>query len=221
MSVTLPKIEESLPANYALLPHQTNQEIVKSINNILEFSGFTTRIDENEKFKVVYNPINQMLIFRSSSNVSVFYKSKEKGGLGLTFSDFHPDGETRILTVDLSDEAQQALDDLAENYYDRIIIQSTIRKNNVHYDKFVNGNKQTFVVYGEHEFLSPTEYILFQESIVRGEIVDKQFYDNVYDVHEETCDDCGSISGYVNTGEVNDDGIAIYEPVLIFEVLGV
>ena len=98
MSVTLPKIEESLPANYALLPHQTNQEIVKSINNILEFSGFTTRIDENEKFKVVYNPINQMLIFRSSSNVSVFYKSKEKGGLGLTFSDFHPDGETRILT---------------------------------------------------------------------------------------------------------------------------
>lgn len=218
MSVTLPRIEESLPANYALLPDETNRAIAKSINHILEVSGFPTRIDEDEQFKVVCGFIGQMLFLRSSSDVSVFYKSEDKGGPGLAFDAVFPNGQSHMFIVGMSDETQQALDDLRENYYDRIIVQSEVRKDNIRYDKFVDGNKQTFVVYGEHKFLSPTEYVLFQESIARGEIVDEQFYYDVNNMHEETCDDCGTVSGYVNTGEVNDDGLAIYEPVLMFDV---
>lgn len=218
MSVTLPRIEKHLPANYALLPDKTNQAIAKSINHILEFSGFPTRINEDEQFKVVCSFIDQMLFFRSSSDISVFYKLEDTGGPGLAFDADYPDGQNHMFIVGMSDETKQALDDLMKNYYDRIIVQSEVRKDNIRYDKFVDGNKQTFVVYGEHEFLSLTEYVLFQESIARGEIVDEQFYYDVNNMHDETCDDCGTVSGYVNTGEVNDDGLAIYEPVLMFDV---
>lgn len=218
MSITLPKVEESLPANYALLPDEANRAIAKSINHILESSGFSTRIDEDEQFKVVCGFDDQMLFLRSSSNVSVFYTSEDNGGPGLAFDAVFPNGQAHMFIVGMSDETQQALDDLIENYYDRIIVQSEVRKDNIRYDKFVEGNKQTFVIYGEHEFLSPTEYVLFQESIARGEIVDEQFYYDVKNTDEETYDDCGTVSGYVNTGEFNDDGIAIYEPVFIFDV---
>lgn len=95
---------------------------------------------------------------------------------------------------------------------------SEVRDTPVRYDKFVDGNDATFVVYGDHDFLAVNDYIILQESIARGEIIDKVLYYEINNIHTDTCEDCGTVAGYFNTGEVNDDNKPIYERVVMFSV---
>ena len=85
---------------------------------------------------------------------------------------------------------------------------------NIHYDKITDDYQTTIIVYGDHDYMSASEYIVVQESLNNGEIIDEKKYWSIhpvldkhcpcedvycYDREEEYYDECGRSIGYVDS----------------------
>lgn len=219
MTAAIPKIERYLPENFAILPEKVNSEIINSINTILSGLGFQKRIGENETLRAVRGFSGETLFLRSSLDAVIIYQQESRGnGEQFIIDSYDPDGNHRMTTISASEKTLKVLNDVVENYQDYLVVNSEVLDTAIRYDKFVDGNDVTFVVYGDHKFLTVNDYIILQESIARGEIIDEVLYHEINCIHTDTCEDCGTVAGYVNTGEVNEDNKPIYERAVMFSV---
>lgn len=229
MTTTIPRIETAPPKDYAKLPYGARNEIVDAVNGLLEANGNASLIKDGDAYKVTYAESVNMLFIAVPGVVSIVYLVDENI---LRFNANLYNGKvSKFYDVPLSDNTQQVLQNIA-NYYDTYKIAThEILHGHIHYDKITDDYQTTIIVYGDHDYMSASEYIVVQESLNNGEIIDEKKHWSIhaaldkhcpcedvycYDREEEYCDECGRSIGYVDTGKVNDKGVPLYEKAVMF-----
>lgn len=229
MTTTIPRIETAPPKDYAELPYGARNEIVDAVNGLLEANGNVSLIKDTDIPKVTYAESMNMLFISVPGTVSIVYLVDENT---LRFNANLYNGKgAKFYDVPLSDNTHQVLQNIAKYYDTYKIATHEILHGNIHYDKIDDDYQTTIIVYGDHDYMSASEYIVVQESLNNGEIIDEKKHWSIhaaldkhcpcedvycYDREEEYCDECGRSIGYVDTGKVNDKGVPLYEKAVMF-----
>lgn len=230
MTTTIPRIETCPPEDYAELPYGARNEIVDAVNGLLEANGNVSLIKDTDARRVTYDKNTNMLFIAVPGVVVIVYLVDENI-LRFNANLYNPSKGPKFFDIALSDNTQKVLQNIAE-YYDTYKISThEILHGTIHYDKITNNYQTTIIVYGDHDYMSASDYLVVQESLNNGEIIDEKKHWSIhaaldkhcpcedsycYDREEEYCDECGRSIGYVDTGKVNDKGVPLYEKAVMF-----
>jgi len=233
MTTTIPRIETHPPKDYAELPYGARNEIVDAVNDLLKENGNVSLIKDNDAQQVTYDEKMNMLFIDVPGTVPIVYLV-DKNILRFNANMYNIGKGTKFFSVVLSDNTQKVLQNIAK-YYDTYKISAyEILHGNIHYTKIINDYYTTITVYGDHDYMSASEYIILQESLNNGGMIDKKKYlsihsaldkhcpcedVNFYDREDEYCDECGRSIGYVDTGKFNDKGVPLYEKTVTFSTI--
>lgn len=204
MNNTIPHIGR-LPVSYAKITQNQKDALVKNINDTLERIGSQERIGDN--LKIVQLGAIALSIRQENDNVTIFFQNRNMEHNGRLFLSMSNSSD--YYDVDIEDDMLELLVDIVENNDAYNVDPYEIDNSDIHYECVQDGSEYVYVIYGRHEYLNSREYVFVQECINAGKVLSENFYNHVIQMDCE-CEECGSESGYVNTGKVNSEGFPIY-----------